>query len=578
MTKSGLFLTCAAALLAIAGLPIVADGADAQESRSATVIIKVADPTERGNGKMSAAARRAMLYGALPMSPATAIAKEAANRESAEARRKGKIGGRGGELPVRGPLAPAIVEGHNFEGQSAGTADTDTAPPDTTGAIGKTRYIQTVNTAVRIIDRSTEATIAQGSLNQLADNAPAIFSFDPQVMWDPTTNRFYYAMASVFTDIDHRIAWGFSKTESPSNLSSDWCHYTITTYGTYLPDYPKLGDSRHFILIGVNAFTGGTDVYDGSDIVAISKPPPGTGCPTLGSFKRAIKIRLRDSLGDFVFTPVPSNQIDNNDTGYVVTIDGHIPLVRKLWFFNVTKGGNGAPKFGLGRSVTVSQYDIPPNVPQANRLFLDTLDARTTQAVQAINPARGNVQSFWTQHTVKDPSGFSVVRWYEIDPAPSNPQLLRTDKVAATDAWAFNGAISPDRQVNGSTRRFGDSFVIHYNTGNTLLDPGLLARSSLHGGPVSVPRAIKNGVDQYFDFSCICKSRLPLGRLCGGNARSGAGDDGRRGRLGNQSVFRCGWTPAQGRQLAHAHLCSETLRRLTGVQTRHSSSRGRRSR
>lgn len=86
MKKSRLFSMWAATLLAIAGLPILAGSADAKGSRSATVIIKVADPNEKSDGKMSAVARRAMLYGALPIGPSTAIAKEAANRESAVAR------------------------------------------------------------------------------------------------------------------------------------------------------------------------------------------------------------------------------------------------------------------------------------------------------------------------------------------------------------------------------------------------------------------------------------------------------------------------------------------------------------
>lgn len=368
-----------------------------------------------------------------------------------------------------------------------------------------------MHTAVRIINRSTEATIAEGFLNELADIAPTVNSFDPQVMWDPTTNRFYYAMDSIYKLTDHRIAWGFSKTDSPSNLSSDWCHYTFTTYGIYFPDYPKLCDSRHFILIGVNTFDGETNAYDGSDIIALSKPPSGTTCPATSSFERGMTIKLKDSAGDFVFTPVPSNQIDNNDTGYVATIDGHTPFIRKLWFFNVTKDAKGAPKFGLGRSVTVPQYEIPANAPQINRLFIDTLDARMTQAVQAINPARGNVQSFWTQHTVNDPSGFSVVRWYEIDPAQTNPQLLRTDKVATAGAWAFNGAISPDRQVNGGTKRFGDSFMIQYNSASLAIDPRIQARSSLHGGAVSEPLMIKKGIEKnfgaYADFSCLNPTR-----------------------------------------------------------------------
>jgi hypothetical protein len=77
--------------------------------------------------------------------------------------------------------------------------------------------------------------------------------FDPQIMWDATTNRFYYTGDVIFSSTDNRLAFGFSKTASPSNATTDWCHYDIT-YGTDFPDYPKLGDSQDFAIIGVNTF------------------------------------------------------------------------------------------------------------------------------------------------------------------------------------------------------------------------------------------------------------------------------------------------------------------------------------
>ena len=80
----------------------------------------------------------------------------------------------------------------------------------------------------------------------------------------------------VFSATDNRLLFGFSKTPSPSS-AADWCKYTID-YGAEVPDFPKLGDTQHFAVIGVNAFTskGFAIAFRGSDVLAVDKPPAGT--------------------------------------------------------------------------------------------------------------------------------------------------------------------------------------------------------------------------------------------------------------------------------------------------------------
>ena len=84
------------------------------------------------------------------------------------------------------PMIPAI--GFNHEGQDATGSST---PPDTTGAIGPSRYVQLVNDEAEIYNRSTGAFIGAGTLNQLAGIGSLVNSFDPQIIWDDTTSRFY---------------------------------------------------------------------------------------------------------------------------------------------------------------------------------------------------------------------------------------------------------------------------------------------------------------------------------------------------------------------------------------------------
>lgn len=482
-------------LAAAATLSIMTVAAQAQT-------LTAADPNEQGDGTLGVAAARAIARGPLPMSAADVAAKAAANRAHDAAVRSGALRPASpSELAAAGgssAKAPLIVGGHNFAGQSS----VNSSPTDSTGAIGPSSYIQTINSIVRIVNRTTNAAIANGTLTQLSGNTAS--NFDPQIIWDPTTNRFYYTMDSVFSSTNNKLAFGFSKTASPINVTTDWCHYNVS-YGTPFPDYPKLGDSHYFVIIGVNVFTS---VFVGSDIVAISKPPAGTTCPLASTFKTGKKANIKDSGGiNQTFTPVPSQQVDTNITGYVVARNGALPST-KLWFYNVTRAATGFPIFGLARGATVASYTFPADATQPNfpgpvaAPKLDTLDSRNTQAVQAINPDRGTVQSFYTQHTIASGT-VSAVRWYEINPAPAIPVVLRSGDLAATNSFIFNGAISPDRKKNGAIVAFGDSFVEEHNASSLInnIPPRIVAGSSFNGGVVLFATVV-NGVGPYRDFTC----------------------------------------------------------------------------
>jgi hypothetical protein len=54
-----------------------------------------------------------------------------------------------------------------------GLTDNTGSPPDTTGAIGPTRFLQLVNSRAGIFNRTTGALIGSGTLDQLAGILPA---------------------------------------------------------------------------------------------------------------------------------------------------------------------------------------------------------------------------------------------------------------------------------------------------------------------------------------------------------------------------------------------------------------------
>jgi hypothetical protein len=483
----------------------------AQGSRSGAIgTIEVADPTRPSDGTIHPAAAAAMAHGPLPASAA-----EAEPAAGLDGRAHRQIP-RPGTPHLLQPAAPQALRELFPLSEAAGEKYPKFTPSSANGAKGPSRYVQEVNRLAAIFDAGLAQSLFRSPLTTLAGLHRSIPVQGPQMIWDPNTNRFYYAMSASAGASENRIAFGFSKTANPNNLTSDWCKYTYI-YASRFLDQLSLGDNQNFIIFSGNAFQPS---YVGSDINAISKPRPGTTCPGAGSFKKGFVFNIRDSGGVLASSPVAANQIDDLPTGYVAARHGSGILdlpSNKLWFFNVTRNSaTGNPVFSSARQLTVPTYGFPPVATQTATagkplVTLRTLDARLGQAVQARNPRRKGppfFTSLWTQHTVRHTSeSRSIIRWYEINPESTTPVVLRTgtvgEQAGSAGTFYFNGAISPDRRVHGATKEFGDSFVINYNFSSAAnnINPSIGVASSFRGRPLTF-RTVRRGVAPYHDLSC----------------------------------------------------------------------------
>lgn len=400
---------------------------------------------------------------------------------------------------TRPPLAPSLVR--NWAGQR----DTTDAPSDSTGAIGTTRYIELVNSKAAIYNRTSNTPTAAGSLLNLTGCATSACTdsvFDVQIIWDPGLNRFFYTTMDTGSGSagGNLLDFGFSTTATPTLSQSSWCRYNIA-FGSTLPDYPKLGDSNDFSLIGTNNFNA-SGSFTGSTIFWITHPPAGTSCPAASTFKSGRTANLKNANGTAAFTPVPGNQADSRSTGWAVAMPASIPSAGAtfLTLFKVTKSATGTATIpATGTSVPVNAYKVPASAPQPGTVFkVDTLDARPTQAVTAVDPSHGSVNALWTQHTVLGGAG-AQVRWYEINPATH--ALVQHGTISNTSLDTFNGAISPDRRVNGSTAKFGGDMVIAVNQSSASARPALRVASKVGTNAISALQflATSNAADTGFD-------------------------------------------------------------------------------
>ena len=357
------------------------------------------------------------------------------------------------------PLAVGLFNGLNKPGLAASDEGSGQTPPDSTGSIGPTRYVEFVNQMVGVYDRSTLALLSRQDLGSFVGAPAGVNTTDPQIQWDPQSNRWEYAEIGFATG-NNFLLFGWTKTADPSDLAGGWCHYGIST-GSNLQDYPKLGHDAHFLIVGSNVYDDSQSGFPfvTANIWAIPKPlATDSTCssPVTATYFADATHLLKNADGTLAFTPVPANTADNAANDYIVAAhDVTLAPQSKVMVWHMESRPNAV--LVADGDINVGTFAIPAGVPQPGTSFVvDSLDGRLTQAVARFDSGFG-AEAIWTQQTVAGPGGRSVVRWYEFAPSLANPIVQQGQVSSATD-FIWNAAISPS-----ST---GRDAAIFYNRGS----------------------------------------------------------------------------------------------------------------
>jgi hypothetical protein len=468
----------------------------------------------------AAPAGRAAMQSAAPTSGVTAVAAGAGSgsielrsaptsRPRPGSRNKGSQGAAaqspraaGSRIaPTVGPLAP--VAGPSWEGAN----DQTLSPPDTNGAIGPHSYIESINLQIGIYNR-TGAVIATGSLQTLTGH-PQFNMTDPMVLWDPDTKRFYY---NAWDTTQASMAFGFSKSSNPTNLGAEWCKYTAT-FGyasTNAPDYPKLGQTKNFLLMGVNFYPSFSSLLSTqSDLLWVTKPAGAatiSTCPSAVTFKAGKFSDLRNVDNTQAFTPVPAIQADPASAGWVTATadveNGSSGNFLTIFRVRPSVADPTVAEISAPHAIAVGSYSGPLDAPQAGTdRVLDTLDGRVTHAVAAIDP-RIPGPAVWTSHAINGGAG-SRVRWYEIHPTPlASPSIFQSGVVSNASLYIFNPAISPDRTVNSNGAAHGSSMVMGFTTSSSTTQTAIRMVSKVGSAAQSGLVLVKLSPGKNEDFSC----------------------------------------------------------------------------
>jgi hypothetical protein len=148
---------------------------------------------------------------------------------------------------MSGSLTPTVTVGANFQGlddASRGLASI----PDTDGAVGPGTFVEFINGAFAVYDQS-------GNLLQFmtsdafwtAAGVTPIFPFDPRILFDPVSGRWFATSADSEEPPGH-VLLAVSKTSDPTQ---GWTAFSLPASpdGSAFPDFPTLGINQDGVFI-----------------------------------------------------------------------------------------------------------------------------------------------------------------------------------------------------------------------------------------------------------------------------------------------------------------------------------------
>jgi hypothetical protein len=153
-------------------------------------------------------------------------------------------------------LPPSPAPAASFE---ALPDDQTAEPPDTHGAVGPNHLMVTLNSQVRIQDRTGTA-LSTVSQSAFWATVAGVDPFDPRVVYDPYADRWItIAIGSFF----RRLLVGVSRSGDPTG---SWNLYRIDAEGADRMDFPVVGFNKNWIVVASSWLTveAGTWTWLGS--------------------------------------------------------------------------------------------------------------------------------------------------------------------------------------------------------------------------------------------------------------------------------------------------------------------------
>lgn len=384
-------------------------------------------------------------------------------------------------------------------------------PPDTHGDVGPNHYIQAVNSAIGIYNK-TGTQLAAFSFDTLFTGTgtacDAENNGDPVVVYDASADRWIitdFAWPSATPDTGpYYTCIAASKTADP--VSGGWWFYAYRADDAshnWLNDYFKLGIWPDGLYMAANMFDcvnscGSGTAYKGAGVYALNKSDLYSGAAL-----RSVRFFTSASY----FTLLPSNQRGTapaaGTPNYFVANDQSVWAL-DVWKFAVNWTTPAASTFTGPTQVTIASYTMPPATVTTPGTALDTLADR----LMTWNQYRkiGSAESLWLAHTAGSASGNATLRWYQLNVTggtiATTPVQQATYNPDTTSRWIPSLAV--DKQGNMAIGFSAANATTHASiryAGRLATDP--VNQLSQGEATLVAGTGSQSGVDRWGDYASM---------------------------------------------------------------------------
>ncbi len=419
-----------------------------------------------------------------------------------------------GAVQTSTPSAPAITAPlANFEGLSnqdnfnlyGGRVN----PPDPVGDVGPNNYVEMINLAFAVYDKSGNRLLGPTKIGALWNGFPiddcTDASGDPVVLYDQTTDRW---LLSQFTTrgLDSQAEANYncvaiSQTSDPTGAYYRYAFRTqpdLIDGGFFFPDYPKYSVWSNSYVMTTRDF-GWVDRY-GISAYALEKNKMVNGEPNA----RAVQFFLDSAfvplnlIGDGLLpadidgnrrptptdSPIPLVGTQDDGGGYGATFDA-----LNVWELAVHWKATPDASLTLAAQLPTAAFDsIFPCAPTARdclpqpgisdpNQYLDILSYRQRPTYRLAYRNFGTYESLVTNQSVEARPGVAGVRWYELRRTGGQYSLFQQGTYAPNDGvHRWMGSAAMDMK--------GDIGLGYSVVNGTNVFPGIRYTGRLAGDPL----------------------------------------------------------------------------------------------
>jgi hypothetical protein len=293
-----------------------------------------------------------------------------------------------------------------------------TIPPDVNGAAGLNHVMTTLNSEIKIQNKTGGAvsSLSNSGFWTVEETADI---YDPKILFDPFTQRYYFVDLDGASSATSNILLAVSATSDPTGA---WNQYKIKTNTGELDiwfDFPSMGYNKDWLVVSGNMFTVGGNSFSKSKLFVIKKSDILAGLSTTPT---EISVNQLSTLSpavvaDNTTTNVPIMTHWNYTTGTykLMKISGVPPSVPTL-------SDVGYPSVGAGNKWFTGTWDYnqAPQQGMTSRTDgMDDGDHRMANSV-LINGKLWTVHCSWSTNTGTESSTavyMGILRWLSINPS-----------------------------------------------------------------------------------------------------------------------------------------------------------------